>query len=1148
MKRKANVTRKKPTKKMPINQKLLDEFIFGNRAKTEIKINNRKSILEEKILEDSKKNEDELTKPKENVIPNQNSIQSLDENKKIFLIYDKKKFKDNIKNSYLSSFKKDIKEKEMTFPIMVKTKLEINPEFKKEELIKILDKTNSEKDLNWIELMPLIDNPNIIQLKIKDFSNKNNSTILGFIINEIAEKIILLLNNDLFTINIYINKNDLILIIIIGLNYNKSLTKLDFIDENKKIYVLNIKTETYLGKENYKILKELYESYSLPEKNKKELLYLIYNISSKKEKKDLNILNGELNDEDSNDNISENKRGNLSNYLINNVEKILSLTLSYNNLFNEDDKNYYNIFINLNTEEKKFLIKFLRRNNKWQNIDKLISKDENFNSNNDILKNLDKIIFSLLEKKLISNFHEVVGDINKLNYNKLFEYLYYLSNDDLKEINSKLNNICKNLISKKEINEVVLPNNVKECFANNPFYNLNKFISSKDNKNLNFNKIISNISEKITNYNFSQDVIFQIKSKKAIESNQIFGSKKNNLQYIYEDLNYSTFKSIHLTNKFTTGNKIKLIKNIINSIYNYLNEKGSKFMQNFLSQQNTNNNININSKEENIEQIFENYNRIFFCINENFTRIMDITSRLFFFYTDCKDLNDIGKEFFSMEKYELFNYHNEDIENRIFKDKNEFYLYDDLFQIKNSYDIFMMFYDKNEIKCNNFYIEIIEPLIPLLLKEINSELYKKLFKGKFDINLLEEKKIYSLNNILINELINNFDNKNINYNKISFVDKYKTEYISAEILYSYINCLEKNKDFEKAILFYLFLLNCFDNLFILENRGSIYNRIILNYNYHFKDKENAIKIINICIEYEIMKYGIIQSGELVKIKIYYNKFNNQKSKAKTIKTKQKYNSLIDYSFNEIDDNFDFTSISKEIEGERSNISSSTKRIQFKMNDGKFSKTDTVEKYALRYYKNNENLKGVIGENKIIRALYFLLLWEEIFDDEIPLVFQSKYQDAPLDFFEKDFYINRKNKIDQKLEKIKKYKKEELIAHIKTIYQIKKGIKNPCVSWDSFLNSENILIKAGIAFGPEKLVEIFKVILNNGYKYVKRGIPDLFLWKENNIIKFMDYYYAEENSIKLVEVKSAKDKLSNEQKFWIKTFYEKGINVEILYVK
>ena len=34
-----------------------------------------------------------------------------------------------------------------------------------------------------------------------------------------------------------------------------------------------------------------------------------------------------------------------------------------------------------------------------------------------------------------------------------------------------------------------------------------------------------------------------------------------------------------------------------------------------------------------------------FCVNENFARIMDITSRLFFFYTDCKDLNDIVKIF-----------------------------------------------------------------------------------------------------------------------------------------------------------------------------------------------------------------------------------------------------------------------------------------------------------------------------------------------------------------------------------------------------------------------------------------------------------------------------------------------------------------------
>ena len=126
--------------------------------------------------------------------------------------------------------------------------------------------------------------------------------------------------------------------------------------------------------------------------------------------------------------------------------------------------------------------------------------------------------------------------------------------------------------------------------------------------------------------------------------------------------------------------------------------------------------------------------------------------------------------------------------------------------------------------------------------------------------------------------------------------------------------------------------------------------------------------------------------------------------------------------------------------------------------------------------------------------------------------------------------------------IKKYNTKELIKHIKEIYQEKIGIKNPCISWKNNLNNLSVLIKVGIAFGSEKLVEIFRIILNNGYKYVKTGFPDLFLWKENSP------NYVEENSIKLVEVKSTKDILSNGQKFWIKTFYEKGINVEILKVK
>jgi hypothetical protein len=209
----------------------------------------------------------------------------------------------------------------------------------------------------------------------------------------------------------------------------------------------------------------------------------------------------------------------------------------------------------------------------------------------------------------------------------------------------------------------------------------------------------------------------------------------------------------------------------------------------------------------------------------------------------------------------------------------------------------------------------------------------------------------------------------------------------------------------------------------------------------------------------------------------------------------------------------------------------------------------VEEFALNYYLKEENLKGIHGENLVIPTLYVLLLWEEIFDDKTPLVFQSKFQAFPLDFFEKDFYINRKNIIDTKLEKIQKYKKEQLVKHLQLIYDTKKGIKNPYVEWNSYVYNRDILIKIAVAFGPIKLVEIFKVILNQGLKAVKSGMPDLLLWNEKCKTKYKEqFFYAEANSIKLVEVKSVNDKLSDNQKFWLKTFYDKGINVEVLHIK
>ena len=1179
MKRKIKPTRQSISKR-PNDQKLIETFLLLNQAKTIIKSNNDKeNNNNKKPKEEIKKEENKIThniiKDEIDLIQRQNELKLI--NGGIFFEQDNKKLIEEIKTTNPELYKKVTIEEEMIFPIMIDTNLGVYKELLSNKIEEILNKINTKDDIKWVEAIPIID-VSIVKLKIKDPNDINNFIILGFVTKAISYKLYLLSLNNIISIKIYINKNGRRLAILVGLNYDKYSIKVDFTDDQKKMYKLHFKSDLVLGNDVYKILKELKMKYAPPEMFKNDFMNLIYNnVEENNKKKSLkeNYDESTIDDENSSENNSDGeKRKNLADYLVNNVEKILSMTISYDNLFDEKEKNYFNIFMNLNSEEKTVLLKFLRRKNRWQNVNKLFNNDIN-DTNNIIIEHLDIILISLLEKKLISNFQEIIGNFKNLNNNKLFEYLYYLSTDDLRKINTELNKICKNLNSSKDINQIILSPYVKESFINNPFYNLNIFISPDEENESFFEKIILNTSEKITKFNFNEELIAKSKSKKEVAFNPILLNTKINKnsnynnQYINTFLNYSNFKSIHLSNNVITGNKIKLINSIITSINIYLKEKRSSFLENFVIKNESNNNSKniLNSKEKNLEKIFENYNAMLFCVNENFARIMDITSRLFFFYTDCKDLNDIGREFYEIERYEQYNYHSNDERNKIFKDKNIFNLYDTLYQIKNSYLIFSMF-NSNEMKYPTFFYELLLPLIPFLLKVTNNELYGQFFnKNDFDIIALKNEDIDILNDTLTKNLLKNFESSNdffnlneikenndnsnsinINYNKISFVDKYRPEYISSQMLYYFILNLERNKKFALANLIYIYLLNCFHNSFILKQRGFIYHRIILNYSFHLKNNKSAIEILNICIKYDIMKYKIIKNGELFKIKTYYDKLNKQKNNTKNKGNNKILNLLIPYSFKEINDNFDIKNIMKEIEAD-SLYSSSSGRRKYNLTDDKFSETATVEEFALNYYLKQDNYRGVHGENVVIPALYFLLLWEEIYDDEVPLVFQSKYQAFPLDFFEKDFYINRKSKLDNKLEKIQKYKKEQLINHIKTTYETKNGIKNPCVEWNSYIYNEEILIKIGIAFGPQKLVEIFRVILTQGLKSVKTGMPDLFLWKENGKSKYKEkFYYAEIDSIKLVEVKSVNDKLSDNQKFWLKTFCENGINVEVLHIK
>ena len=77
------------------------------------------------------------------------------------------------------------------------------------------------------------------------------------------------------------------------------------------------------------------------------------------------------------------------------------------------------------------------------------------------------------------------------------------------------------------------------------------------------------------------------------------------------------------------------------------------------------------------------------------------------------------------------------------------------------------------------------------------------------------------------------------------------------------------------------------------------------------------------------------------------------------------------------------------------------------------------------------------EGSVLRTLFALLMWEELFEIRIDDVFQTRFQDSPLDLYADGglFYINRKDAIDAKVETLHKATHAELIGEYVTVFGI-----------------------------------------------------------------------------------------------------------------
>ncbi|KAL2459840.1 Fanconi-associated nuclease 1-like protein [Forsythia ovata] len=189
----------------------------------------------------------------------------------------------------------------------------------------------------------------------------------------------------------------------------------------------------------------------------------------------------------------------------------------------------------------------------------------------------------------------------------------------------------------------------------------------------------------------------------------------------------------------------------------------------------------------------------------------------------------------------------------------------------------------------------------------------------------------------------------------------------------------------------------------------------------------------------------------------------------------------------------------------------------------------VEQLALQYYAGEGGgWRGVHTESGIWLTIFGILMWDIFFAD-VPNVFCTKFQTAPLDLEFDSFYEARKSLIESLLDKIQDGLAEEILI---TSWELHAGTACRGVHWEKHTLSE--LREAVTCIGGHCLASICRH-LAQGYRSWSSGMPDLLLWRLH------DNYRGE---AKLVEVKGPRDRLSEQQHAWLLVLMDCDFNVEL----
>ncbi|KAK3078035.1 hypothetical protein LTS18_008607 [Coniosporium uncinatum] len=191
---------------------------------------------------------------------------------------------------------------------------------------------------------------------------------------------------------------------------------------------------------------------------------------------------------------------------------------------------------------------------------------------------------------------------------------------------------------------------------------------------------------------------------------------------------------------------------------------------------------------------------------------------------------------------------------------------------------------------------------------------------------------------------------------------------------------------------------------------------------------------------------------------------------------------------------------------------------------------SVEAMCLTHYRQ-QGWKGYHAESSLLRTLFAYLFYDILFL-YLPNVFQTPYQTCPLDLHTDAFYPSRRSEINARLAEISN---GEARGIVRRVWSEQQERRTCVVGLDWTFDIVDLEEIVGCWDGGA-LAVVCKVLCQ---EYAQRGggVPDLFLWRPSADGRG-------KGEVKLAEVKSENDRLSDTQRLWIHVLTGAGVGVEL----